>query len=1202
MNKNLKSIILAVFLILILPFVVAEEGVGCCIDEDQGKCSPNSIESECDEYINGVWNDDALCESPQCERGCCSIGYKNEWITGRACEKQGELAGIAVTFDNSISDEIVCYDGARSMDLGACVIEIGEARTCGFTSDHECYSRGGRFFNGELCSKESLDAECERQSAIGVIDGREEIYWFDSCGNPENIYSSDKDASWNEGLVLSKNESCNPTSSNSESSTCGNCNLDYGSAGMEYEDGIGDTKMEDGDFTCRDLNCKDAPIIVSPNGEVKKTEDKINGESWCVYDASVGTMVGGLGGVSGSSSGGLLSGGALSVAERALTGGLLGGTGSDLGNFFSAGGGLDAGLGSVGFLAGSSESGSPAFGQELLGAMTLVSSDVVGSRHFRYICSNGEIDVEPCADYRKEICAEKEKEEDGKTEAFCRINMWDSCMSLNGQSGCGIGCIPGCLQNPDCRVHPVVVSDNFKFNVCVPKYPPGSKISNKTLDLAPIAEGYASSLFGGGYGGALNALTGGDGGSAGDVCRLASQTCTTTWVKECSWSAVGSGGWTCIENCECHDKGFTKQMNNLCVSMGDCGVYTNIKGTVTSLLGSSVFKKGSKGKTPPQPLVLAPIYIVAAKLELGSKPIPAEDIEDIEGINALNFLEGTDLLGGGYARTHGKGWDKDWWDKSILEVLHIFGCGKTKKIEINFDCRAWTQPAISNCDFCNDNRALKPCSRYRCESLGACELINEDTGFDECIKRIDEIGIPVITPWEEILNDTFYHYEDITEDGFKTREIDGDCIQAYSPLVMGVQTDIQSQCRLALESKEFKNMTIPFFEGALFTRNHTISMILPSVAHLTYDELDETAEDSEGDEPGVEIRRHTYNDIGEMSVHIKCADIEGTTNEEDYIINLCVDQGPDTIPPYIASQYTSPANEDILSFLSTNETVIMYASEPSECRWSQTKPVEEDLELAYLELENELECNTDPVSGDFEGWKCNAMFPVNESYNEYFVMCRDQPWLPEGVGPDGEKRNVGDIFEYSLYRSESELKVGSVTPSGKIIFGTEPARITLRTSTSGGGYSGRALCGFSKSEIPAFADFNNEIEPVSSHEQEGIVFAEGAHNINIKCTDLAGNEAYGNTSIEIEFDKTPPQVVRVFSLGGLKITTDEEAECFYNVKTCNFDIKSGISMTTVLSETHNAPWDPSTIYHVKCMDVWENQEQGCLIVVRPSEI
>ena len=60
------------------------------------------------------------------------------------------------------------------------------------------------------------------------------------------------------------------------------------------------------------------------------------------------------------------------------------------------------------------------------------------------------------------------------------------------------------------------------------------------------------------------------------------------------------------------EAGFTTQMTNLCASLGDCGVKANIAG-VPSFGGAYITKKGSKGHLPPQPFILAPLFIIFAK-------------------------------------------------------------------------------------------------------------------------------------------------------------------------------------------------------------------------------------------------------------------------------------------------------------------------------------------------------------------------------------------------------------------------------------------------------------------------------------------------------------------------------------------------------------------------------------------------------------
>ncbi len=53
------------------------------------------------------------------------------------------------------------------------------------------------------------------------------------------------------------------------------------------------------------------------------------------------------------------------------------------------------------------------------------------------------------------------------------------------------------------------------------------------------------------------------------------------------------GGWTCKANCECEEAKFIEEMNDLCMSLGDCGMSVNYMGNLPGGMGYSVKQKGS---------------------------------------------------------------------------------------------------------------------------------------------------------------------------------------------------------------------------------------------------------------------------------------------------------------------------------------------------------------------------------------------------------------------------------------------------------------------------------------------------------------------------------------------------------------------------------------------------------------------------------
>jgi len=123
---------------------------------------------------------------------------------------------------------------------------------------------------------------------------------------------------------------------------CGNCDYLLGSRCAKYDKYLGGPEY--GENYCQKTECVDR------NGD-----ERINGESWCVYDDGVGN-----------------------------------------------------------------------------------GGDRVGSRYFREICVDGKVRVEPCADFRNEICLESSIETDAGDfgTAACRVNRWQDCVDQDEEDDC----------------------------------------------------------------------------------------------------------------------------------------------------------------------------------------------------------------------------------------------------------------------------------------------------------------------------------------------------------------------------------------------------------------------------------------------------------------------------------------------------------------------------------------------------------------------------------------------------------------------------------------------------------------------------------------------------------------------------------------------------------------------------------------------
>lgn len=261
--------------------------LGTCYDSKEGICMENVPIKVCEER-KGVWSEKKPSEISACRLGCCIISDQAALVTLNRCKKLSSYFGIKMDFKASVTSESECIFLANSQDMGACVTYTGTGvNECKFTTRKECGARDGvlyfnvnksvfeekgkLFYKDMLCSAEELSTECARQAQVGCYKGK--VYWFDSCGNRENVYSSDKDKSWNRGRVADSDQICSRTG---DSKDCGNCDYFLGSICASKEGSKKEFGRE-GDFFCKKTTCKDM-----------SGKTRLNGESWCVYDVEPG--------------------------------------------------------------------------------------------------------------------------------------------------------------------------------------------------------------------------------------------------------------------------------------------------------------------------------------------------------------------------------------------------------------------------------------------------------------------------------------------------------------------------------------------------------------------------------------------------------------------------------------------------------------------------------------------------------------------------------------------------------------------------------------------------------------------------------------------------------------------------------------------------------------------------------------------------
>jgi len=1087
---------------------------GCCFSEETGIYDNNVLESDC---LNS-WVDDSNCNMPGAERGCCVLGSSGLMTTYGQCEvrtiefAQGQNS--IVNWSGGL-DEMECSILSASQNEGACVLSGGD---CKFNTEEQCYGLDGEFNKGYLCSSPSLNTSCEMTTQTTCVDGMDEVYFIDSCGNKANIYDLsrvDDVTYWDK--IIEKENSCGSDTEdgNANSENCGNCNRFAGGiCASATENNL--TVDDVGSFYCKATSCM-----------VDEKEYK-NGESWCAYDGKIGN-----------------------------------------------------------------------------------GDDVVGSRHWRYVCSQGEVQIEPCADYRNEICIQSdtfgaEGEEVEFKNSNCVANNWRECVGLNSEGEEGI---EKCADALNCMIERVQISDGFDFNVCLPKYPGGFNLKDERYGL-----------------------------TATGLCASATQKCTYT-QKSKFW-----GGCKDVANRECLEEGFAQKMNEFCRKIGDCGGEVNILGKYTENYAIKNSPKLSDIWIEGLIALAEPVEGQSAEVEDYSKYLEAAGIlksggESGDNSNLIKGLVGVGGLGmavqyaaeqgligvtsgilspppglglGGVESSSIAGFASvaigaaagaivgAILAKSLglsqggtmlmviggalvggaiayalfnaafvlltspfflvgvaLIVLSLFfGGSKCEPIEVEFECKPWQPPrGGEDCEECN-NDPLKPCSEYRCSSLGAtCEIINKGTLQEMCINGgASDTAPPILSPQFGAFSGGLY--DDVSDSGFSITSLDGGCLNPYETIVFGITTDEPAQCRFDIEPNNFNDMQFDL-GGNLYLYNHTAVYALPDPSY--------------GQSKGSDW-------TGDLSFYVKCVDRNGFENPNLYTVNMCIKEGKDVTPPIIKSVY--PIVNTIIGFNVTSKNMTVITNELAMCKWDL-------IDKTYSSMENSMNCN-DTLENPSNplGYVCKDIVPTPNTDNIYYIRCMDQPWLNESADRTANTQS----FVYTLRKPEIKIKIDLIEPNQDIEVNTDMATIELKIQTSGGGE--RHYCSWS------FSGYDNMIEMFETGEgkthSQMLNRPVGDNKIYIECSDETGDSVQGLTEFKIIKDTSTPQIARVWQTNNkLYIVTTEIAECRYSTETCRFNWADA-EMAGTGSE-HIISAVRGKTYYVKCEDNFGNLPAGCSI-------
>lgn len=496
---------------------------------------------------------------------------------------------------------------------------------------------------------------------------------------------------------------------------------------------------------------------------------------------------------------------------------------------------------------------------------------------------------------------------------------------------------------------------------------------------------------------------------------------------------------------------------------------------------------------------------------------------------------------------------------------------------VTFDCLTWQAPTGGNdCEICNDD-AL-PCSEYRCRSLGQnCELVNAGTNEEMCVNvNPRDVNPPVIYPNERELSEG-YRYDNVRTSppgpGFEIVNLNGigGCLQAFTPLKFGVNTDEPAQCKIDFNHTTKFDEMVAFMGGNnLYAYNHTEQFSLPGAKTLE----------------GSGLILENGKDI---TFYIRCKDKNGNENSAEYAVKLCVDPSPDTTAPIVKA--TSVMNEGCVAENQDSVEVEFYTNEPATCRWSFD-------DQSYENMQNQMTCSNQLYQiNSNQLFTCKtALTGIKRGGTTYYVRCEDQP------NAEANERNRNrESFVFSL-RGSTALKVSKLLPNGTIFSAVNPAPVELYVQTLFGCDNGQSICHYSttgnEGDFIMFFDTNNE-DGISTQKQS---LSAGSHKYYVKCVDAGGNLAIDTIEFNLEIDTSAPVIARIYEEENLlKIITVRESECAYSFANCDFTFEEGTIMPYANSTNHVAEWDKEKTYYIKCRDEFRSEDADCSAVVRPSE-
>jgi hypothetical protein len=1166
---------------------------GCCIDSSgEGYCYAGYPRAMCENKfgIGAKFDSDASCDSvPECGQGCCIIGSQASYVTENRCKKETEHFGDLAMDFRQASSEAECLAISRTADLGCCVTPEG---SCTYTSDAECdiaetiisiaenETLVSGFYRDQYCSevgscacapsdpalKSNLETDTVR---TGCLDGSDDVYYFDSCGNPEGVA-----------------EACDYTNGD----LCGDA------------DG-------DGDYVCEPTDCNgNADISRFRNfPDYKDASDGgfLNGESWCLYDYDLNEIKGGntLENDVNTVHDNLRNLGFASrepVGSRHYRAICINGK-----QFVEPGEDFRKEWCLQGYVDGSQVN--------FLGDKDYTEARLIENRWQSCIdeCNTAAPDMskedyEAAQEDDLECCTDVSQRDCGWVGGKCtpRVAPGTKFWEGEGSNNCGKASM-ACSFAVQCDGWASI------FGACgyIDKSDSGKTAGDIFGTIIPFVgmEGWRPVNPS-----EANMCTG------QDFVQASNNLCRSHGDCGASYNLIGEhtfGGFDSpedlgssfenidndnmednilsAENLPSWEEGFeildyrlddnaiptaekvdAIQWVSMSTSLATIAVPAVLAGLEVwpAAFGSTMWSAPVKifGATAGAINSKAAAKAASEAYRSTYNSLVAGSGDKAAKEAATKASEEAAAKAGGAANPVVAALSVYMWIKLAYDVVDVLAAD-TDVITVQTTCSPWEAPKnTATCEQCNPEYymkngkatspdAFKKCSEYRCKSFGStCELLNSGTDNETCVSLSQyDVNSPLIDPWAEGLDANYSSFQETVYGYELTKEV-----PIYERVTLAFETDEPAQCKMSFNhSNRYDDMDPIYFGSTLYEYYHAQTIFYPASKKYT--------------EGGLELASG-----GEYTVYVRCSDGVGNANEKDYAITFTVGDEPDLTPPVIEG--TSIGDEAYLTAGADETQLSVYLNEPGYCRYSMTP-------LDYADVPVTKQCITKHSPNmlglyecDYKGNdKITGLGGTVTDIKHLYIKCRDK-----------HDNTNKEPYQVSLFGSEV-LNITSVQPTGDLYLDLDIENVTLEVRTEGGAQgNGEATCKYTTQESKKnyYSGMDDFMDSFSGrHEKVLTGLSTGGHVFYVGCQDKAGNVVYNQTSFSVLVDNVEASINKYYwseesGINHLTFITSELAECQYS----SVDFEYGAGSMTLLDGTVHDTAEDLAVYYVKCKDMFDN--------------